>query len=112
MNLKPDWHTNIPKHTRIYPLGFHERKVISDTLHDLHSANKISRTRHEIPFIFPMFIAWQTLPNGTRKDRMIIDVRGLNRIILPDAYPMQTQDNILANINNKKFIITMDASAF
>ncbi|KAJ9393191.1 hypothetical protein DTO063F5_328 [Paecilomyces variotii] len=43
------------------------------------------------------------------KGRVVVDIRGLNRIVEPDAYPIPLQDDILALINGKACISVFDA---
>ena len=42
----------------------------------------------------------------------MVDIRGLNKITLFDAYPMPSQADILANIRGATHISTVDCSAF
>ena len=50
------------------------------------------------PFIYPCFVKWTTKADGTRKGRTVVNIRALNKITLPNTYPMPLQANILADI--------------
>ena len=43
---------------------------------------------------------------------MVVDIRGLNRMVLSDAYPMRTQEEMLADVAGCCFISVFDAVAF
>ena len=51
-----------------------------------------------MPFIYPFFVVWTTKADGTRKRHTVVDIRLLNKIMLPDAYSMLSQANVLADI--------------
>lgn len=109
---RPDWPDLAPKHTRPYHLNARDQKVVDDTLGKLEQPGKVARTMDTVPFSFPIFVVWTTV-EGTPKGRMVVDVRGLNRMCLPDAYPMRTQEMILAHIarGGARHITVMDAHA-
>jgi hypothetical protein len=35
------------------------------------------------------------MPNSERKERVVIDIRGLNQLVVPDAYLIPTQEDII-----------------
>jgi len=111
-HLIPEWEKHIPKKCRVYPVNAEDQSIIDHTLHKLQEQNKIYRTNHFVPFSFPVFVIWRTLPDLSRKGRMVVDVRTFNNLTLTDAYPMRSQDEILAKMAGKDFITIMDALAF
>ena len=60
---------------------------------------------------FPVFVVWRTV-NGVRKGRVVVDIRGLNKITKPDAYPMPLQSDIASAVQGCKFISVMDCTRF
>ncbi|EAQ91761.1 hypothetical protein CHGG_03696 [Chaetomium globosum CBS 148.51] len=112
VKLRPGWHETLPKKCRIYPMNAEDRGVVKDTIGKLESGGKATKTRFQVPFSFPVFVVWRTMPDGTRKGRMVVDIRMLNKIVLPDAYPMKSQDDIMARLANAKYITILDAVAF
>ena len=36
-------------------------------------------------FLYPIFVIWRNV-NGEKKDKIVIDIRGLNQMIVPDLY--------------------------
>lgn len=55
---------------------------------------------------------WKNLPNGERKGRAVVDIRGLNDLIIPDVYPIPLQTNIIANLLEYTHISVLDAVSF
>lgn len=43
------------------------------------------------------------------KERVVIDLRGVNKISKPDIYPLPTQDEVLQLLQDKFFISVVDA---
>lgn len=64
------------------------------------------------PFMYPCFVVWRNLPDGTRKGRVVVDIRALNSITVPDAYPVPSQTEILAELRGATYISTVDCAAF
>ena len=60
----------------------------------------------------PVFIIWQTLPSGKRKGRIITNIRGLNRMVWTNLYPMPLQRNVIAIVAGARYISVVDAAAF
>lgn len=52
------------------------------------------------------------MPDGSRKGRVVVDIRALNKITMPDAYSVPSQADILAAIHGSKFITTVDCASF
>ena len=68
------------------------------------------------PFAYPVFVVWRTITkedgSNTRKARVVVDIRGLNKITMPDSYPLPYQSNIIAAVKGCPYISTMDGVAF
>lgn len=43
--------------------------------------------------------------------RVVVDLRALNDLVIPDVYLMPSQDDILSYIRRKKFIAVLGATA-
>jgi Reverse transcriptase (RNA-dependent DNA polymerase) len=59
-----------------------------------------------------VFVAWRTVYEDgkpDRKGRVVVDIRDLNKISVPDIYPTPIQSDILAG---KKYITVVDAMPF
>ena len=100
-----------PSQARVYPLGKADKQVIDEQFNKLHTQDRIEWTSSATPFSFPCFVVWKDTPTG-RKGRVVVDIRVLNKITMPDAYPVPSQAEILALIRNATHISTVDAASF
>ena len=100
-----------PGQAKIYPLGPRDREVVDNAFDKLHQQGRMDWTQGSTPFAYPCFVVW-TGEGEARKSRVVVDIRALNRITMPDAYPVPLQADILAAVSGAKFISTLDCSAF
>lgn len=63
-------------------------------------------------FSYPVFVVWKSLPDGSRKGRVVVDIRGLNDLIVPDVYPVPLQSEVIARLLGCTHIAVMDAMSF
>ena len=110
--LKADWEDNTPKTARVYPLGRDAREVVNKTFDKLHAQGRLSWTSESTPFSYPVFVVWKTMPDGTRKGRAVIDIRGLNAITQADLYPLPLQADLIASVKDCEFITIIDCASF
>ena len=96
---------------RVYPVGKRDKQVIDDAFDKLHQQGRIDWTNSSTPFSFPCFVVWKDTADGP-KGRVVVDIRALNKITVPDAYPVPSQAEILALIIHCSHISTIDAAAF
>ena len=47
-----------------------------------------------------------------RKGRAVIDIRGLNRAVITDTYPIPLQSDIISDILGYKYISIVDGTNF
>ena len=109
--LVDNWQELYKPQARIYPVSKRDEKVIDDTFDKLHVQDRMTWTREPTPFTFPCFVVWKMV-NGEMKGRVVIDIRALNMITLPDAYPVPSQADILAAVSGSKYITTIDCCKF
>jgi hypothetical protein len=101
--------------SRVYPLSQKDKDVVDSEFNKMQAQGRMEWTRKPTPFGFPVFVVWKTvIKQGVpvRKSRVVVDIRGLNKITLPDAYPLPLQADITAAIQGCQFISTMDCSSF
>ena len=103
-----------PGQARVYPVGQRDKDVIDKEFDKLHEQGRMEWTTTATPFSFPCFVVWKDTPGGEseRKGRVVVDIRALNKITMPDAYPVPSQSEILAEVRNAKVISTVDAASF
>ena len=90
IDLKPG---AIPKAAKVYPLSGKDKNEVDKVFNKLHAQGKMEYSANPTPFGYPVFVVWKNTPNG-RKGRVVVDIRGLNTITLPDSYPMPLQTDI------------------
>lgn len=96
---------------KAYPLGIKDREFLDRTFDELHRQGRMEWVTNPTPFGCPCFVVWRTV-NGERKGRVVVDLRALNKVTVPDAYPMPLQSEITDAMRGKKCISVMDGSAF
>ena len=68
------------------------------------------------PLTYPVFVVWRNLTkedgSNMRKARVVVDIRGLNQITMPNSYPLPCQSDIIAAVKGCPYISTMDGVAF
>lgn len=64
----------------------------------LHNQGHLEWTKALMPFSFPVFVIWKTDQDSKPKSRSVVDIQSLNDILIPDAYPLPAQSEIIANL--------------
>jgi hypothetical protein len=100
-----------PDASRVYPLSPEDKKVVNKEFDRLHTEEKMSWTTQPTEYGYPVFVVWRTV-NGIRKGRVVVDIRGLNKISIFDAYPMPLQSDVLAAVMGFPYISVMDCASF
>ena len=110
--LKPGWEDKVDGSAKTYPLGEKDRQVVDKTFDELHDQGRLEWTAESTPFSYPVFVVWRTLPNGERKGRAVVDIRKLNEVTQPDAYPLPLQSDIIATVSGCQYITVIDCASF
>ena len=104
--LKPE---AVSKPSRVYPASQKDREVIDESFDKLHRQGKMTWSNQPTPFSYPVFVVWRNMPDGTRKGRVVIDIRGLNKITESDSYPLPLQSEITSAVAGFPYISVVDA---
>ena len=112
ISLRHDWQTKVSGKAKVYPLGVQDREVVDKTFDEMHRQGRLDWTKEQTPFSYPVFVVWKTLADGSRKGRAVVDIRGLNSLIVPDAYPVPLQAEIIGSLVGCSHISVLDASSF
>ena len=110
--LKSDWEDCVFGKAKVYPLGARDRELVDQTFDELHEQGRMSWTKTSTPFSHPAFCVWKKDAAGESKGRVVVDIRGLNAITIPDAYPLPLKSDIIALLQGCPYISLIDASAF
>ena len=101
----------IASNAKVYPLGPKDRKILNIEFDQLHCQGRMDWSS-PTPFTYLCFFVWTIKADGTRQGCTVVDNRALSQITLPDAYPMPSQPNILADLRGATHISTIDCLAF
>ena len=118
IKLKDGWEQEAAKLThKVYPMSDKAQAEINKVFDELHAQGKMSWSDTASPFGFPVFVVYKDVFTGPerkkeRKARVVVDIRGLNKMVEKDSYPMPLQKDILAAIAGALFISVCDATGF
>ena len=111
-----DWQSTGAKlGNKVYPLSSDARALIDEKFDKMHTQGKMSWTTGPSPFAFPVFVVWKTVYEGPektprRKGRVVVDIRGLNKITIADNYPLPLQSDIVSSVQGYTHISVVDCS--
>ena len=90
--LVENWESKYkPGQARVYPLGQQDGDLVNKAFDRLHHQGRLEWTRTATPFSYPCFVVWRTMPDKSRKGRVVVHIRALSKISMPDAYPVPSQ---------------------
>ena len=104
-----------PDTPKVYPVGSQDREVIDKEFDKLHRNDKLRWITDVTSYDFSMFVVWRTihtLKNSVRKNRVVINIRGLNKIIVPDDYFMPLQSDIINLVNECSYVSVMNGTSY
>lgn len=107
--LKPD---SKATPSRVYPVSQKDKDVIDETFDKLHKQRKMEWSSQPTPYSYPVFVVWRQLPDGSRKGRVVVDIRGLNKITESDSYPLPLQSDITSAVAGFPYISTVDGNGY
>jgi hypothetical protein len=85
-----------------FPVSPANREVIDKQMDSWIQLGVIEPSKS--PWAAPVFIVYR---NG--KPRMVIDLRKLNEMVIPDEFPLPRQDDILQALSGSQWLTTLDA---
>ena len=114
INLQPDAKVTPFK---VYSLKQADKNLIDQQFDELQRQSKLKFTTQSTPFNYPVFVIWKTVhkPNGLpseRKDRVVIDIRDLNKITELNTYLMPLQADVTVLVADCPYISVFDAASF
>ncbi len=113
ISLIDDWKTQYKLgQVCVYLVEQKNHKVIDMTFDKLQAQDHLKWTTSFISFIYFCFMIWKNLLNETQKDRVVVDIWALNKIIMLNIYLVLSQTNILIAVQEIKYIFTVDCSFF
>ena len=113
VNLKPGWESKVSSiKLKVYPLAIDNKRLVDKTFNKLQRLGRLKYITSPTPFSFPVFVIWKTAANGKKKSRAVVDIRELNNLVIPDAYPPPLQSEIKANVQGYTNLAVLDAASF
>jgi hypothetical protein len=86
-----------------YRVSKRDEAVIDEVFGKARADGRMSEAQGTIPTGWPVFVVWQK-----GKGRPVVDLRGLNALVVPDAYPLPRQDEILEFLRGMHWISVFD----
>ena len=96
---------------KIYSLNSKNKKMINKKFDWLHEKEKMSWTKRFTIYNYSIFVVWRIV-NDERKEKIMIDIRKLNKIFEFDAYSMFFQLNVTAAVMSASYISVMNCASF
>jgi hypothetical protein len=109
--LRFDWEIRIFEKAKIYSLETKNKNLVDQIFDDLHAKRRLKYTIESTSFSYFVFVVWKMI-NNQRKDRVVIDIRDLNAIILFDAYSLSLQSDVISAVKECKYFSIIDCVSF
>jgi len=111
--LIDNWKTQYkPEQACVYSVEQKNCEIIDMVFDKLQAQGHLKWTTSFISFTYLCFMVWKNLPNETQKDRIVVDIWALNKIIMSDIYSVSSQTDILTAVQKVKYIFTVNCSFF
>jgi hypothetical protein len=86
-----------------YRVSKRDEAVIDEVFDSARKDGRLLPSEGTNPAGWPVFVVW-----SKGRGRPVIDLRGLNAMVIPDAYPLPRQDNVIAKVLGKLWIALFD----
>ena len=80
-----------------YLLGIRHRNMVNTIFDDLHIRGRMEWSDKPTPFGNVIFV----IEKEGKANRPVVDLRPLNKVAIPDAYPMPLQSEIIEALKGK-----------
>ena len=101
---------------KIYSIESKDEQLIDDMFDKLHEQSRMKYFKHFISHDYSVFVTWRIIfksdQESVRKDRVVVNIRELNKITQTDSYSMSLQTNITSAVTECDFISVFDAAVF
>ena len=101
---------------RVYSLESKDKKIVDRKFDKLHLQDRMQYFAESIFHEYSVFVIWRTMLKPDmkliKKDRVVVNIRALNKITKTDTYSMSLQTDIISSIAECFYIFTMNAFAF
>ena len=101
---------------KVYSIGSKDKQLIDEMFNKLHKQERMKYIKYSTAHDYSVFVVWRTIlksgQESVRKDRVVIDIRELNKITETDNYFMSLQTDITSAVTECKYISVFDAAIF
>lgn len=101
---------------RVFKIESKNRDFIDKEFDSLHKVEKMKWTTSFTSYVFSVFVIWITIrlseKESTRKKRVIVDIRDLNKISEFDVYSMSLQQDLLGAVHECSYVSLMNCVSF
>ena len=100
---------------KMYSLSLADRKFVDEIFDKLHAQERMKYTTQSTSHEYSVFAVWRTVSESNdseRKERVVVNIRDLNKIIFTDSYFMSLQFDIIAAMTECRFISIFDVVDF
>jgi hypothetical protein len=101
---------------RVYKFETENQIVIDKEFDVLHALSKMKWAFESILYVYSVFVVWTTThlmrKSSTRREKVIVNIRDLNKIFEHDAYFMLLQSDILSKTQSCLYISIMNCTTF
>ena len=99
-----------------YPQDVSSQALIDEKFNKLQSKGKLKYISRPTPFSFPVFVVWITTFEGLdkilkKKGHVMVDIQGLNKIVITDNYPMLSQEDIISAVQSCLYLTIINCSS-
>ena len=102
--------------TKIYLFEFENREFVDKEFDKLHDQERMKFSFQSTLFDWSIFVIWRIIEKfdkqSERKNRVVIDIRDLNKIIVIDFYSLLLQSDITFLMSRCYYIIVIDVADF
>lgn len=98
-----------PVYTKNYRLPHYQRAEIKSQVQKLLESDLIEMSTS--PYNSPLIIVPKKSTDGTKKYRMCVDYKKLNKKLIPDKFPLPRIDEILEGLGRARYFSVMDLQA-
>ena len=110
--LKSNWKNRVFDKTKIYSLDARDRELVNKIFDEFHEQKRMLWTDISTSFSYSIFCVWKKNVNDESKNKMIINIRDLNAIIVSNVYSLFLQFDIIFSVRDCSYIFVIDASTF
>jgi hypothetical protein len=96
---------------KIYSLRTDDRKVIDDIFDRLQTQKRLKFIKKATSFSYSIFVIW-IIKDEIRKDKIIVNIRDLNALLVSNAYSISSQSEIIENLLECKYLSILNVNIF